>query len=73
MKDGGQAFPAIVTTMKQQPGMTLRQWYKGMALQGELAGRHTWQNGCTAEEIVMTVAKVADAMIAEDKEHEGKK
>ncbi len=39
MKDGGYAFPLVVPTGYQsvEHGMTLREWYAGMALQGYLA------------------------------------
>lgn len=51
------------------PGMTLRQWYAGMALQGMAAGDHWSQNICNEKIPLEAVAKIAfktaDAMIAE--------
>lgn len=64
--DGGPAFPY---THEQEdgsfvvyPGMSLRDWFAGMAAQGWLA-RH----GCHHEETEMSQVafRIADAMIAE--------
>ena len=78
MKDGGPAFP-IPVTEERLPiainGMSLRQWYAGMALQGLLAdSRHhaealARRHG-TDSKLVEIFAKFAfsfaDAMIAEE-------
>ncbi len=34
MTDGGPAFPIIHSGIVQREGMTLRDWFAGMALQG---------------------------------------
>lgn len=46
-----------------QPGMTLRQWYKGMAL--------TMMLSMPVEQAVAEAAKIADALLAEDDAHGG--
>ena len=75
--DGGQAFPTACE-VGHVDGMTLRQWYAGMALQG-------WVAALTSDEVdsydnepvafaehQRAVAKAcfgyADALIAEDNE-----
>lgn len=59
-----QAFPVITPDgLGDSLGMTMRQWYKGMALSA-LAGR----SGQNYKEIMAAdAAKIADAMLAEDK------
>ena len=67
--DGGQAFPASLTLTGEGrlefplSGMTLRQWYAGMAMSGLLATNEYYRS-----EEFKTVAKMAfaqaDAMIA---------
>jgi hypothetical protein len=43
--DGGQAFPVPGTDWNDRyPGMTLRQWYAGLAMQGVLASITTDEN-----------------------------
>ena len=68
--DGGFAFPCAAGTPQEgylQEGMTLRDWFAGQYLQGELAS----QNGdlqYTPErfsEVANWAYKIADAMIAE--------
>lgn len=60
------------------PGMTLRQWYKGMALQGIMAvcdsdGDPRYHNNDADAEVAANKAgRYADALLAEDAEHEGK-
>jgi hypothetical protein len=71
-KDGGAAFPCPHPSAPNE-GMTMRQWYKGMALQGLLASFRegdavapdpfSWLSGIAA--------KYADSMLAEDAAHEG--
>ena len=75
MKDGGPAFPApdfavkdsigtdAIMRLKNLQGMTMRQWYKGMALMG-LAADPSFNR--TVEHSVAAAARFADAMIAED-------
>lgn len=53
--DGGQAFPTT------HDGMSLRDWFAGMALQGILSG--DWSD--SAESCVKKAYTAADMMIAE--------
>ena len=71
--DGGPAFPTgIVYTKPHMPGMSLRDWFAGMALQGfcanaDLHGKEqgTWIGDATARDAY----SYADAMLQErDKE-----
>ena len=71
--DGGPAFPFPVPTFDsngrkighstEEPGMTLRDWFAGKALQGLLVGyadnRMTLKDACGA------ALEAADAMLAE--------
>lgn len=75
-KDGGAAFPNVLVTVDKNGsqnfivnnGMTMRQWYKGMALMSMMTCRtHDW----TYTDCVEYCAKYADAMLAEDAEREG--
>jgi len=71
MKDGGQAFPRSGTVVAVQ-GMSMRQWYKGMALQGLCANGRA---NCIEQhlpEVIRVAGFLADAMIAEDEEFEKK-
>ena len=63
--DGGPAFPRTTETVPflNVPGMTMRQWYKGMALAGGVAECA----GSFAERAWMC-GSLADVMIDEDKE-----
>jgi hypothetical protein len=63
----------------QHPGMTMRQWYKGMALNGMLnhiteSDNGEWPYNDDAQTPFESVAKAAgqfaDAMLAEDAAHE---
>jgi len=74
--DGGDAFPCG-TSMDSYAGMTMLEWYAGMALQGIISNpdcmtaliREVFKNGGTKEEVDDFVAKKAfshaHAMIAE--------
>ena len=64
-KDGGPAFPLSLEAAKGYVGggMSLRQWYAGMALQGMIASRMTGDKNNIAE----WAFEWADAMIAEGK------
>ncbi len=68
---GGPAFPTndLLANGKVHPpsqGMTLREWYAGMALQGILAGDHPITHGLDAETVVAEAAhSFADAMLKE--------
>lgn len=76
---GKPAFPSEKTTTEPLPfstgnhtstehnnGMTMRQWYKGMALQGLLIND---SGASTLEGTAIWVGKIANAMIKEDEEH----
>lgn len=71
--DGGPAFPSPGydgptptgghLTQYPQPGMTLRQWYAGLAMQGLLACSTTEED--TPGEAAKYAVKFTDALIAE--------
>lgn len=54
-----QHYPRNATVA--EPGMTVRQWYKGMAVCGLVAN-----DSRLAEAVAEEAAEVADALIAED-------
>ena len=60
-QDGGPAFPSVGegfgNPTYSAPGMSLRQWYAGMAMQGLLV-RYETVNACDA-------FRIADDMIRE--------
>lgn len=74
-QDGGPAFPVtrMVWTKNHPdgetitfPGMTLREWYAGMALKGLLASwgvNPTERDGRTEEQIAEQAVRLADAML----------
>lgn len=57
--DGGPAFPTVAMTEGGYVGMTLRQWYAGMALQGLLAGIKQIPPGQTEEETSHALTELA--------------
>ena len=62
-KDGGPAFPtALMSNGPHEYGMSLRDWFAGMALQGLLAAPSTSGN---AEQFAGVAYCHADAMLAE--------
>lgn len=66
---GGPAFPHGPTHQYgSHPGMSLRQWYAGMAMQGLLASE-TEENDKGYSELAEMAFKQADAML----EQEGKR
>ena len=89
--DGGPAYPVtfqhmqdehpLLTSVEQRwEGMTLRQWYAGMAMQGFL-GHPTWwvdgegediaplaDPGSECEAVAQFAFKMADAMLARERE-----
>lgn len=84
-KDGGPAYPAhgwssnpeVLDRMKDQGGMTLRQYYKAAALPygGKLVIEMARNGSVTKDtpgQIAFFAAEVADAMLAEDEKHEKK-
>lgn len=76
--DGGQAFPVRYTVDDDAElmewGMSLRQWYAGMALQGILSSNQVpigeygsdWQNN--RDQAVQRSVMLADEMIKTEKE-----
>ena len=73
MKHGNAAFPRPMgqdgrVYSESQIGMTMRQWYKGMALQGVLS---SLVDGTKPEPLVAYAASLADAMVEEDEKSKG--
>ncbi len=60
------AFPCV--RLENHKGMTMRQWYKGMAL-NLLANDNLDLRG-KEEEIIKSICLIADAMLKEDEENE---
>lgn len=60
MNDGGPAFP--ITEPSPHNGMSLRDWFAGMALQ---ASSFVWRNVMTEEDVARNAYRVADAMLKE--------
>ena len=52
------------------PGMSMRQYYKAMAMQGLLAANESHDSGMSSV-LAGDAGKIADAMLAEDQEAEG--
>ena len=76
MKDGGPAFPVIDDERTRLPiystsGMTLRQWYAGMAMVGITASPKTVAK-ISPDEVAACAYEVADAMLAEREKGEAK-
>jgi len=68
--DGGPMYPHLMPhcqvyhETEMYPGMTMRQWYKGMALAGIRI------DNITVEKMAEIAAAIADALIHEDREAE---
>ena len=75
MKDGGPAFPVPVSE-EMLPiaigGMSLRDWFAGMALQGLcVTNEHTSEPGTwNADYLAHAAFRFADAMIAQREKEE---
>ena len=72
--DGGPAFPSEGTGMVgmnpyefTNPGMTLRQWYAGMALQGLVS---LPDHDCTTAEIASDALNYAKAMLKAEESYD---
>lgn len=73
MNDGGPAFPALISADPKYtcvaPGMSLRDWFAGQALQGLLAAVKRRDATVTEEEMARIFSEVsykfAAAMLAE--------
>lgn len=67
--DGGPAFAALATTamgdIHHQPGMSLRDWFAGLAFQGILAGPCSREGASLSEwaDIPEHAYKLADLML----------
>jgi len=61
--DGGPAFP-VVFGDSAYSGMTLRQWYAGMAMQGYLSS--DIPNEIREAQVVGWAWSMADAMLAQE-------
>lgn len=69
INDGGPAFPrsAVPHFNGPQEGMTLRDWFAGMALQGEIASPTSGifeADSITFQEVAWDCYRFADAMLA---------
>ena len=80
MKNGGPAFPVTPTDRggqiaDTQCGMTMRQYYKAAALTG-LCQKENYAAGMDmpsqTQQIVKRAYMYADAMLAEDEEHDSR-
>jgi hypothetical protein len=61
--DGGPAFPTQNGT-RNDPGMSLRDWFAGMALQGMLASCRPGYSYQIAEDATSEAFRYADAMLS---------
>ncbi len=68
MNDGGTAFPARKNEVDALPGMSLRDWFAGMALQGVLSCPTT--DGSDAS-FAKGAYEYADAMLLARKAKDG--
>lgn len=71
-KDGGQVAPCMETdgtTMRPYDGMTLRDWFAGMALQGLLSLQTVYENR-PDKDVATHAYSAADAMISARNEKE---
>jgi uncharacterized protein YodC (DUF2158 family) len=62
VKDGGPAFPIETTATPYAPGMTLRDWFAGMAMSGALGG--TPGNHLAPHNLARESYAHADAMLS---------
>ncbi len=58
-RDGGPAFPAVRFSDSGDKGMSLRDWFAGMALQGLIG----ISNGLSASALPAAAYELADAML----------
>jgi hypothetical protein len=68
MKTGGYAFPCKTkidgyNIDREHTGMTLRQWYAGMAMQGMISAIHTTRGSLNEDLLSKEAFQFADAMI----------
>lgn len=76
-KDGGPAFPcpAVGSRIIEASGMSLRDWFAGMAMQGWIACQHPefvdWTVPEDVREVAQRAYQAADAMLAERSRTEG--
>lgn len=68
--DGGPAFPGDHSAVRCNHGMSLREWYAGLAMQGMLAYSHVdplkgnWQENASPDGVAEKAFAYADAMVA---------
>lgn len=69
-KDGGPAFPQSYWSQHPAPGMSLRQWYAGMAMQGIIASyanpAATGYPNDEADKVAKAAFQFADALLAHE-------
>lgn len=70
MNDGGPAFPRPVSVKPDgeiwnygQEGMTLREWFAGLAMQGMCSGK-AWPADSDMPEIARRAVAMADVLLA---------
>jgi len=76
-KDGGPAFPLVAISESTgqpingffSPGMSKREWFAGMALQGIITGCFSGRDGFKSADIISSAYVYADAMIAQGAEN----
>ena len=61
--DGGCAFPFVVQDYESDPGMSLRDWFAGMAMMGLRANSNEHACSITREDIAVEAYRQADAML----------
>ena len=68
--DGGPAFPTLAgQAYVGLGGMSLRDWFAGMALQGILASYANLQNIASAEQSAKEAFERADALLSRKETH----
>lgn len=60
---GWSSVPEVIERMKKQEGLTKREWFAGLAMQGTIAGSQGLD--ITAQQFAEITVKLADALIAE--------
>jgi hypothetical protein len=61
INDGGPAFPRPHEGCNAQDGMSLRDWFAGMAIQSCI--NNYWSEQCAADDAAMAAYQIADAML----------
>jgi uncharacterized protein YodC (DUF2158 family) len=63
INDGGPAFPVLDLSKTQSQGMTMRDWFAGMALQGMMAVETPDCHYVQPSDAAQWAYKYADAML----------